>query len=135
MAHPGGRYLPGVLHVAKRKKVRLEHAGVVQLFAQQLRRLRLEKGLTQPQLAAASGLSNSYVGRLELCESAPQIDTVERLASALGCRLGDLLPDEGTPDDRPILREQIQKRIDAIILSDDRHLLATTAQILAAIWK
>jgi len=54
------------------------------IFAANLRALRAERGLTQEALADAAGFNRNYVGMLEREENAATIDTVEKLAIALG---------------------------------------------------
>jgi len=60
--------------------------------------LRRSSGLTQAALAAASGINIRQIQKLEAGEILPQnitLSTAVRLASALGCRPEDLLPDAG----------------------------------------
>lgn len=52
-----------------------------------LTRLRLEKGLSQAELAAAIGTSQAAVSRLEAGEQEPRLTTLRKLASALGVDL------------------------------------------------
>jgi transcriptional regulator with XRE-family HTH domain len=117
----------------KRKKVKVEHAAVVQRFAAALRRIRLERGMTQLQLARAAQVSNAYIGRLENRESAPSIDTIERIAAALGCTVHDLLPLDLPSDDLGVLREQIRRQVDIVLESQDAQTLGLVAQLLARI--
>ena len=53
------------------------------IVAQNLRRLRQERGLTQEELADLAGLNRNFVGMLEREENAPTVDTLEVLAKAL----------------------------------------------------
>lgn len=46
---------------------------------------RHERGMTQKELAAASGLTQSVIARLESKRTVPQLDTLCRIAAALGC--------------------------------------------------
>lgn len=62
-----------------------------QMFAHNLRSTRLQRGLTQEQLAEISGLHRTYVGSVERGERNISIDNMERLANALGCALHALL--------------------------------------------
>lgn len=62
-----------------------------QLFAYNLRSSRLQKGMTQEQLAEIAGLHRTYVGSVERGERNVSIDNMERLAHALGCALHELL--------------------------------------------
>ena len=48
-----------------------------------LRVLRIEKGLTQSQLAEKAGINEKYYGRIERNESSPTIDTIEAICKAL----------------------------------------------------
>ena len=46
---------------------------------------RRSKGMTQKELAEASSLTQSVIARLESKKATPQIDTLLKVASALGC--------------------------------------------------
>jgi transcriptional regulator with XRE-family HTH domain len=69
-------------------------------FAQRLRRLRTARGLTQRQLAG-EGLSVSYVSLLEAGRRSPTPETVQALASTLGCTPAELLGEQDSPVARP----------------------------------
>lgn len=53
------------------------------LFGQRLKRLREERGWSQEKLAELSGLSDREIRRIENAHSAANLDTVEKLATAL----------------------------------------------------
>ena len=57
-------------------------------FAERLRTIREEAGISQYRLAKLSGISKQSLSRLELGETQPSWETVQRLATALGvdCR-------------------------------------------------
>ncbi|MEX0652561.1 MAG: helix-turn-helix transcriptional regulator [Phycisphaeraceae bacterium] len=59
-------------------------------FAQALRRLRMERGWSQEELAAKAGLHRTYVGSVERGERNVSIDNIEKLARALRCSIRDL---------------------------------------------
>ncbi|MFM7694217.1 MAG: helix-turn-helix domain-containing protein [Actinomycetota bacterium] len=64
--------------------------------------IRRERGLSQTQVAAAMGTSQSAVAKLERGESDPRISTVARFAHAVGHRLEFALvplPDDGAAVD------------------------------------
>jgi transcriptional regulator with XRE-family HTH domain len=61
------------------------------LVGQNVRRIRLEKGLTQEQLCDISGFSQQYVSGLENGRRNPTVVTVYELAKALGVSHIDLL--------------------------------------------
>ena len=46
---------------------------------------RRNKGMTQKDLAAASCLTQSVIARLESKKAVPQLDTLLKVAAALGC--------------------------------------------------
>ena len=56
-----------------------------------LKALRLSRGLTQPQLAKSAHISPVQLSRIERGKSEPRIDTIYSIASALGVGLDELL--------------------------------------------
>ena len=60
-------------------------------FASNLRRHRLDQGLSQERLAEKAKLHPNYVGSVERGERNVSIDNMEKLAEALGVDLRDLL--------------------------------------------
>jgi transcriptional regulator with XRE-family HTH domain len=71
---------------------------VLRLLGAQLRRLRLERQMSQERLAELAGLNYKYIGRIELAKADPGADVVVRLARALAVTVGDLF-DTITPAD------------------------------------
>ena len=61
------------------------------VFAENLRRMRQAKRLSQEALAELSGLHRTYVGWVERAERNVSIDNLERLANALDSTIRDLL--------------------------------------------
>jgi DNA-binding Xre family transcriptional regulator len=57
------------------------------LVAWNLRRIRVNRGLSQKKLAFDSGIDRSYVGGLERQEENPTVDFLDRLAKALSIHL------------------------------------------------
>ena len=60
-------------------------------LAANMKRLRKERGWSQEALADEAGLDRTYISGIERIVKNPTITVVERVASALACRLGDLL--------------------------------------------
>jgi transcriptional regulator with XRE-family HTH domain len=54
-----------------------------QQFAKRLKELREQRGLTQEELAKASGLSISFIRAIEQGVNAPSFESIEFLAKAL----------------------------------------------------
>ena len=61
------------------------------LVGQNVKRIRLEKGLTQEQLSDISGFSQQYVSGLETGHRNPTVVTLYELAKALGVSHMDLI--------------------------------------------
>ena len=61
------------------------------LLARNLRRLRLERKLTQDELAAEAGVRQALISELESGKIDVRLDTLQRIASALNARLAELL--------------------------------------------
>ena len=57
------------------------------LVAAEIRRLRLARGWTQVQLGAALGWSQQAVAKLERDDANPGVDTLAKVARALGAHL------------------------------------------------
>ncbi|KMS55764.1 transcriptional regulator [Sphingobium cupriresistens LL01] len=64
---------------------------VRQRLAVNMKRLRKERGWSQEALADEAQLDRTYVSGIERVVKNPTVTVVERVACALGCRLGDLL--------------------------------------------
>jgi transcriptional regulator with XRE-family HTH domain len=64
-----------------------------EIFAHNLRQVRLAHGISQEALADLAGLHRTYVGSVERGERNISIDNIERLALALGVAPASLLED------------------------------------------
>lgn len=69
------------------------------LFAKNLKRLRLEKGMSQEHLADVAQLHRTYVSSVERGERNLSIDNIERLALALNSDPRLFLTPENELDD------------------------------------
>lgn len=61
-----------------------------ELLAKRIKELRLEKGWSQEDLAAASGLHRTYIGTVERAEQSITVDSIDKLARALGVTVSEL---------------------------------------------
>ena len=56
-----------------------------------IRKIREDKGLSQEKLAALAGLHRAYIGQIERGEKNVGLKNLERIATALGVNVKDLL--------------------------------------------
>ncbi|WP_313631849.1 helix-turn-helix domain-containing protein [Massilia timonae] len=61
------------------------------VFGVTLRRAREELGLSQELLAEKAGLHRTYIGQVERGERNISVDSMERLADAVGLQLWEML--------------------------------------------
>jgi transcriptional regulator with XRE-family HTH domain len=61
------------------------------VFARNLRLARTNARLSQEEIADAAGLDRTYISALERCLYSASLDTIERIADALGIEAADLL--------------------------------------------
>jgi transcriptional regulator with XRE-family HTH domain len=54
------------------------------IFADNVRRLRKERNLSQEALADVAGLHRTYIGSVERCERNLSLDSIARIATGLG---------------------------------------------------
>lgn len=114
-----------------KRKPRVAQAPIVERFAARLRELRRSRGMTQADLARQAKVTLSYVGKLEAGLSAPGIDLVERLASALGVSFAEMVPQTEPPDSEAVLREQARKLTATLVEGADRETLQMFNPLLA----
>jgi ribosome-binding protein aMBF1 (putative translation factor) len=69
-------------------------ADVMVRFGQRLRTVRQQKGISQEKLADFAGLHRTYVSSVERGERNISLLNIEKLASALGVPMAQLMPDE-----------------------------------------
>ena len=67
------------------------------LFASNVRRLRLERNLTQELLAEGAGLHTNYISSVERGQRNISIGNIERIACALGVSMAELLTEPDKP--------------------------------------
>jgi len=71
-----------------------------EVFGQQLKTMRLKRGLSQQAVAERCGSNYPYISELERGLKVPTLTMILRLASALECRVRDLVGifDNAPPD-------------------------------------
>ena len=82
------------------------------LVARNLRRLRVERSLSQENLAADAGIDRTYVSRLERGLENPTVGLLEQLADALGSTIVEffVVPAPGEPVPKPLRGGRRPKR-------------------------
>lgn len=69
-----------------------------QVFAENLRYVRIDKGISQEELGFSAGLHRTYVSQAERCVTNISLDNLERLAKALGVMAESLVGFETEAD-------------------------------------
>lgn len=70
------------------------------VFAQNVRRMRKDLGLSQEALAGKAGLHRTYVGAVERGERNITLVSANRIAEALGVNLSELIKDYNDENNR-----------------------------------
>jgi transcriptional regulator with XRE-family HTH domain len=97
------------------RKRRIRHGPIVRAFAEQLRRLRLARGLTQREVASRAHVTLSYISKLEAGGAAPGIDLLERLAQALEAGVVELLPSPAVRETEAVSRERLRQSFETLL--------------------
>jgi transcriptional regulator with XRE-family HTH domain len=61
-------------------------------FGRRLKLLRIERDMSQEDLAKAAGFHRTFIGKLERGQSGVNVDRVDDLAQALGLTARNLIP-------------------------------------------
>jgi transcriptional regulator with XRE-family HTH domain len=78
------------------------------VLAENLKKNRRLRGLTQEQLAEKAGVSSHYVAMVETCKTFPKPEMLERFAKTLGIEPYHLFAVENDPNDP---NERLYKKI------------------------
>lgn len=81
------------------------------LFGMRMKELRKNRGLSQEGLAESVNISSKYLSRVEMGQHFPSIETLGKLADALGVELKDLFEFTHTTDSTVELRDTLKKII------------------------
>ena len=69
----------------------MQKSPILKVFGQNVRRLRVEQGLSQEQLADKAGLHRTYIGMIERAEKNITPLNMEKLSIALSSTISELL--------------------------------------------
>ena len=78
-------------------------------------RLRKEKGLTQAQLASATGINRAMIGRLENKDYIPSVEQMQALGETLGFEVVDLFVDDDVVEERTPTHAAVEKRFNIAV--------------------
>jgi transcriptional regulator with XRE-family HTH domain len=81
---------------------------IKEIFAENLRKIRRKRGLTQEKLAEKANMSLQYLALLEIARKFPSGEMLERLANALDIETYELLAVAPSPQNE---LEQLRKEI------------------------
>lgn len=84
------------------------------LFGQRLAALRKDRGMTQPQLAEVIGVSVQMIEYYERRARNPSVDTIERVAAALGVEPAYFLTGKEHKRKKPGPPSALEKRIERL---------------------
>ena len=95
-----------------------------------IKQLRVERGLSQLELAERAGVSRSQLSQIETETRPANTLRLAAIARALGVDVEDLFSSPGTPDDRDVIFKLM-----GIMSEDDRKALLHLAKSIAAKYK
>jgi transcriptional regulator with XRE-family HTH domain len=85
-----------------------------QAVGELVRRLREQRGLTLRALAAATEFSPSFISQLENGQVSPSIDSMGRIAGALGVSLGEFFAALGSSEGGLVVRAAERLRLESV---------------------
>ena len=97
-------------------------------FGERLRKLREMRNITQEQLAEKADIARTMIGRYETTDQLPSLDTLVRLADALGTSTDYLLGRTDSPDEQYVSNYSPPS-------ASPRHMPRTEAELEALIRK
>src|SRR5438552_2157125 len=77
-------------------------------LGERLRAIRILRRRTLKDVAAAAGVSESFVSQVERGRTSPSVASLQRLSAALGIEVSDLFAPDGLPRPRVLRREARQ---------------------------
>lgn len=93
-------------------------------FGRRLQEIRLERGLSSSDLARLSGLTRSFLSRVENGQASPSLASMQKIAIALGMTLGALVTTR--QDHSPVVRRDQRPRLRYPGLKTEDELLSPT---------
>ena len=95
-------------------------------LADNLKELRTNRGMTQKQLAKATGLSIGTIQGYEQGRYGPKIEALESLAGALSCTFDDILVEPVCGTETDLLYWLLDEKIPVIIIKNENDYIVKT---------
>ena len=89
----------------------MDRIALSKLIGANIRKYRVQRDVSQEHLALESGIHPAYISKLERGEKCPTIDTLYRLARALGIPIYKLIDIDGDIDNISDTAYKIQKAL------------------------
>lgn len=89
----------------------MDRIALSRLIGANIRKYRIQRDVSQEHLALESGIHPAYISKLERGEKCPTIDTLYRLAKALGIPVYKLIDIDGDIDNISDTAYKIQKSL------------------------
>ncbi len=80
-------------------------------IGKRIKRLRLDRKLTQQELADIAGITKSYLSKIENSDSSPPVSTLINLAKAIGVQLDDFFNDQNPETILCVVRRDKRQKI------------------------
>ncbi len=106
--------------------------GVKQEFGKKIKRMRLNRGLTQEELAEAVDLSQRAMSGIETGENFASAETIDKLVSALDTTLEELFSTNHLKVQED-LRQEIDEKLNSI--NDDSEKLIIVYNVIQSLLK
>ena len=78
---------------SRERGIRLSTMAAVKI-GKSVRKLRIERFMSQAELSKAAGVSPAHLGRIERNEHDPHLSTIRKIAKALGVDPSELIDEE-----------------------------------------
>ena len=76
----------------------MQKSPILEVFGRNVRRYRIDRGLSQEQLAEKAGLHRTYIGMIERAEKNITLCNMDKISTALSVSLSDLVSNMDSHD-------------------------------------
>jgi transcriptional regulator with XRE-family HTH domain len=86
----------------------------LQYVISQIKKIRVQKGISQIELSVRSDLSQSFLANLEKGKKQPSVLTIIRIADALEVSAQDFFPETENPESKERVKKKIISLLDCL---------------------